>query len=160
YGISLAHSFEYYPQGNRQSESSNKNIVTIFRKLVDENQRNWHKRLYNTLWADRITPKKEIGMSPFQVLYGVEEKIPLMIEMPSLKMLQAIEDGQYKDSIDKRILFFERLEENILQVVDHIKEHQLKVKNIFDKKAKAREFKVGDFILIWDKRREPKGSHE
>ncbi|KAH9329128.1 hypothetical protein KI387_001236, partial [Taxus chinensis] len=70
-----------------------------------------------------------------------------------------IEDGQYKDSIDKRILFLEKLEENRLQVVDRIKEHQLKVNKFFDKKAKAREFKVGDFILLWDKRREPKGSH-
>ncbi|KAH9297003.1 hypothetical protein KI387_028685, partial [Taxus chinensis] len=52
-----------------------------------------------------------------------------------------IEDGQYKDSIDKRILFLEKLDENRLQVVARIKEHQLKVKKIFDKKAKMREFK-------------------
>ncbi|KAH9307037.1 hypothetical protein KI387_011441, partial [Taxus chinensis] len=58
YGISLAHSSDYYPQGNGQAESTNKNLVTIIRKLVNESQRNWHKKLYDALWADRITPKK------------------------------------------------------------------------------------------------------
>ncbi|KAH9319369.1 hypothetical protein KI387_021138, partial [Taxus chinensis] len=89
FGISLAHSSDYYPQGNGQAESSNKNIVTIVRKLVDENQRNWHKRLYDALWADRITPKKAIGTSPFQMLYGVEVEIPITIEMPALKLIQS-----------------------------------------------------------------------
>ncbi|KAH9289540.1 hypothetical protein KI387_033657, partial [Taxus chinensis] len=60
FGISLAHYSNYYPQGNGQAKSSNKNIVTIVRNLVDENQRNLQKRLYDALWADRITPKKAI----------------------------------------------------------------------------------------------------
>ncbi|KAH9313267.1 hypothetical protein KI387_028302, partial [Taxus chinensis] len=51
------------------------------------------------------------------------------------------------------------MEEKKLRVVDRIKEHQLKVKKIFDKKAKAREFKFGDLVLLWAKRRELKGSH-
>ncbi|KAH9298721.1 hypothetical protein KI387_030403, partial [Taxus chinensis] len=91
-----------------------------------------------------ITPKKVIGMSPFQLMYGFEVDIPLTIEMPALKLLQEIEDGQYKDSLDKRILFLVKLEENRFQVVDQIKEHQLKVKKIFDKRAKERDFKIFD----------------
>ncbi|KAH9313635.1 hypothetical protein KI387_022262, partial [Taxus chinensis] len=110
-------------------------------KRVDENKINWHKKLYDTLWADMITLKKAIGMSPFQLLYGIEVEIQVTVEMPTLKFLQGIEDEQYRDSIDKRILFPKKLEENRLRVVDPIKEHQLKVKK-FDKKAKAREFKV------------------
>ena len=35
----------------------------------------------------------------------------------------------------------------------------MKVKKIFDKRTKAREFRVGDLVLLWDKRREPKVSH-
>lgn len=65
YSILLTHSFDYYPQGNGQVESSNKNLIAIIRKLVEENQRSWHKALFDALWADRITPKRAIGMSPF-----------------------------------------------------------------------------------------------
>ncbi|KAH9293564.1 hypothetical protein KI387_041232, partial [Taxus chinensis] len=38
--ITLAHSSDYYPQGNGQAESSNKNLVTIIRKLVERKSRN------------------------------------------------------------------------------------------------------------------------
>lgn len=36
HGISLAHSPNYYPQGNGQAESSNKNLINIMKKLVSE----------------------------------------------------------------------------------------------------------------------------
>lgn len=37
HGISLAHASDYYPQGNGQAESSNKNLINIMKKLVSEN---------------------------------------------------------------------------------------------------------------------------
>ena len=33
YGIILSHSSDYYPQGNGQAESSNKNLMTIVKKM-------------------------------------------------------------------------------------------------------------------------------
>ncbi|XP_059077939.1 uncharacterized protein LOC131876533 [Cryptomeria japonica] len=57
HGISLAHAFDYYPQGNGQAESSNKNLINIMRKLVSENFRDWHKKLHEALWADQTSPK-------------------------------------------------------------------------------------------------------
>lgn len=65
HGITLSYSSNYYLQGNGQAESSNKNLVTIIKKLVDEKQRTWHKALFDTLCVDCITPKRAIGMSPF-----------------------------------------------------------------------------------------------
>lgn len=37
HGISLTYSLDYYPQGNGQAESSNKNLINIMEKLVSEN---------------------------------------------------------------------------------------------------------------------------
>ena len=37
---SLAHSSNYFPQGNGQAKSSNKNLVAIIKKLVSDNSRN------------------------------------------------------------------------------------------------------------------------
>lgn len=34
-----------------------------------------------------------------------------------------------------------------------------RVKNIFDKRTKARDFYLGDKVLWWDSRREDKGKH-
>ncbi|XP_057866250.1 uncharacterized protein LOC131073769 [Cryptomeria japonica] len=90
HGFTLSHSFDYYLQGNGQAESSNKNLVTIIKKLVDEKQRTWHKALLYELWVDRIMPKRETGVSPFQILYGMNVKIPITLELPSLKLAKAV----------------------------------------------------------------------
>ena len=37
YGIIISHSSDYFPQGNSQAESSNKNLVNIIKKLVSDN---------------------------------------------------------------------------------------------------------------------------
>jgi transposase InsO family protein len=41
-GIIIKYSTNYYPQGNGVVESTNKNLVRILKKIVTDNQRNWH----------------------------------------------------------------------------------------------------------------------
>ena len=72
YHISLNHSTAYYPQGNGLAESSNKSLVRIIKKLLEENKRDWHTNLKYALWDDRISTKRAIGMSPFQLVYGTK----------------------------------------------------------------------------------------
>jgi hypothetical protein len=42
YNIILGHSTMYYPQGNGLAESSNKILVNIIKKVLDENKMCWH----------------------------------------------------------------------------------------------------------------------
>ena len=65
YHITLGHSTAYYPQGNGLVESSNKSLVNIIKKLLEDKKKSWHPNLVHALWADRLTLKKSIGMSPF-----------------------------------------------------------------------------------------------
>jgi hypothetical protein len=37
--------------------------------------------------------------------------------------------------------------------------HQARIKEIFDKRTKERNFMIGDLVLKWDARREAKGKH-
>ena len=64
-GIVLKHSTPYYPHGNGFSESTNKNIIQSIRKLLNQDKRSWDLMLKYALWVDRITTKKEIGVSRF-----------------------------------------------------------------------------------------------
>jgi hypothetical protein len=70
YNIKLVHSTPYYPQGNGLAESSNKILIRIIKKLLAENKRSWDSKLKFSLWVDRISNKKSIGTSPFQMVYG------------------------------------------------------------------------------------------
>ena len=59
-GIHLVHSTSYYPQGNGLAESSNKSLVKIIRKLLENNQKSWDSKLKFALWDDRVIDKRSI----------------------------------------------------------------------------------------------------
>ena len=40
------------------------------------------------LWVDRITIKKAIGTSPFQLVYGSDVVFPIQLGIPVMKFLQ------------------------------------------------------------------------
>jgi transposase InsO family protein len=76
FGIKLIHSTPYYPQGNGLAESSNKSLIRIIKRLLEDNKRAWNSKLKFALWADRVTTKRSIGLSPFQLVYGAEVCLP------------------------------------------------------------------------------------
>ena len=45
------------------------------------------------LWVDRITQKASIGTSPFNLVYGKEVVIPANLMLPSLALVQFIEES-------------------------------------------------------------------
>ena len=90
YQITLGHSTTYYPQGNGLAESSNKSLVNIIKKLLEDNKNSWHTKLVHALWADRLTLKKSIGMSPFQLVYGTDAIFPNSLGVPVMKLIQEL----------------------------------------------------------------------
>ena len=86
--ITLGHSTAYYPQGNGLAESSNKSLINIIKKTLEENKKNWHKKLVNALWADRLTTKRSIETSPYELVYGLEARFPSSLGVPVMKLLQ------------------------------------------------------------------------
>jgi hypothetical protein len=70
YSIKLVQSTPYYPQGNGLAESSNKSLRRIIKKLLAKNKKSWDSKLKFSLWDDRISNKKSIGISPFRMVYG------------------------------------------------------------------------------------------
>lgn len=87
YHITMRHSTAYYPQGNGVVESSNKSLVNIIKKMLEVNKKNWQKNTINTLWADRVSNKKSIGMSPFQLVYGIDTVIPTSLVVSVMRIL-------------------------------------------------------------------------
>jgi transposase InsO family protein len=85
FGIKLIHSTPYYPQGNGLAESSNKSLIRIIKRLLEDNKRAWNLKLKFSLWADRVTTKRSIGISPFQLAYGEEAIFPSQLAIPVAK---------------------------------------------------------------------------
>eukprot|EP00253_Pinus_taeda_P033660 PITA_33660 len=87
-GIKLVHSTSYCPQGNGLAESSNKSLIRIIKKLLEDNKRNWDSKLKYALWDDRVTTKKSTGNSPFNLIYGTEVVFPIQLTLPVAQFLQ------------------------------------------------------------------------
>ena len=85
--IILSHSTAYYPQGNGLDESSNKNLVRMIKKLLEDKKKAWHAKLKFALCADKVSTKKSIGTSPFQLVYGTHATFPASPGAPVMKFL-------------------------------------------------------------------------
>ena len=93
--------YTYYPQGNGLVESTNKNIIQSIRKLLIQNKRYWDSMLKYALWVDRITTKKAIGSSPFQLVYGTHVVFPIQLGIPVIKFFQ--DSQEEPNDIQRRI---------------------------------------------------------
>ena len=104
------------------------------------------------LWADRITVKKEIGTSPFQLVYGTDVVFPVQLGILVMKFLQ---DSQEEPSdIQRRIYALIELQQERESIEEKAYLYRKKIKEMFDRKIKENTFFNGDMVLRWDARKE------
>eukprot|EP00253_Pinus_taeda_P024330 PITA_24330 len=147
-GIKLVHSTSYYPQGNGLAESSNKSLIRIIKKLLEDNKKNWDSKLKYVLWADRVTIKKSTGNSPFRLVYGTEVVFSIQLTLPVAKFLQ--QEQNEEEDMAKRIIDLVEVHQIREQLVERTTTHQKKIKEAFDEKTKSDNLQVGDLVLKWD----------
>ena len=126
-------------------------------KLLKCNKISWDSMLKYPLWADRITVKKEIGTSPFQLVYGTDVVFPVNLGIPVMNFFQ---DCQEEPSdMQRRIYALIELQQKRETVEEKAQLYRSKIKERFDRKVKESTFSVGDMVLRWDARKEQKGKH-
>ena len=109
------------------------------------------------LWVDRITTKKAIGNSPFQLLYGTDVVIRVQLGIPVIKFFQ---DSQQEPSdIQRRVYELIKLQQECEAMEENAQIHRRKIKERFDKRIRENIFSYGDIVLRWDARKEQKGKH-
>jgi hypothetical protein len=157
YNIILGHSTTYYPQGNGLVESSNKSLITVINKVLTENKKAWHIHLKYALWANRISTKRSIGISPFQMVYGTDVILPINLSLPVMKLWQ--DSNEEPNDVTRRINQLVEVQQNRAEVNERLQRYQDNMKALFDRKAKDRDFLPGDLVLKWEARREDTGKH-
>ena len=63
--------------------------------MLEANKKNSHRKLVNALWADRVSSKKSIGMSPFELVYGTNTVFPTSLAVPVMRLLQEASSEEY-----------------------------------------------------------------
>lgn len=105
------------------AESSNKNLIRIIKRNIEDNHKSWHIRLNTTLWDNIITPKRAIGNSPFMLVYKREARLPLSLEFPSLELAHRLELTK-KDTLTVRLAKLMDLKEVKSQAMLTLETHQ------------------------------------
>jgi hypothetical protein len=157
-GVNHFTSSAYYPQGNRQAESTNKNLVRIIKRIIEDKPHQWHTLLTYALWEDRTTTKESTGFTPFQLVYGQEAILPIELELSSLRLMLQTEELNSSD-VSQRINTLLALEEQINFSLENLKRRQQTVKKYFNKREKTIEFKIDDKVLLWDSSHAERGRH-
>ncbi|KAJ1184470.1 hypothetical protein NDU88_001276 [Pleurodeles waltl] len=78
-GVTYRFTTPYRPQSNGLVERFNKTLKGMISGLTDAMRRKWDVLLPCLLFAYREVPQKEVGFSPFELLYGRPVRGPLSI---------------------------------------------------------------------------------
>lgn len=68
-GINLLTSTPNYSQGNIQEEASNKVIIGIIEKIINDNKKIWHEMLSEALWVYQNSNREATSISPCSLTY-------------------------------------------------------------------------------------------
>jgi transposase InsO family protein len=127
-GIKLLNSSPYYTQANGQAEASNKTLIKLIKRKIEEKPRRWHEVLCEALWAYRVSQHGAIKVTPFKLVYGQEVVLPVEINLQSSRVAyqDTLSADEYKSSmmdevdavVDSRLKALEEIEKEKLKVND------------------------------------------
>jgi hypothetical protein len=86
--IKLLSSSKYYAQANGQAKSSNRTLIKLIKKKIEENPKRWHKVLSEVLWEHRISKHSATKVTPFELVYRQKVILPVEVNLDALQIAQ------------------------------------------------------------------------
>jgi hypothetical protein len=145
-GIKLLNSSSYYAQANGQAEASNKILIGLIKKKIDEKPRRWHGVLPEALWAYRASKHGAIKVTPFKLVYGQEDVLSVEVSMQMSRVMfqDRLSATEYRNLMMDEI---DDLLENRLVALQEMEREKLKVARLYNKRVKEKSFQVSE--LVW-----------
>ncbi|XP_028115035.1 uncharacterized protein K02A2.6-like [Camellia sinensis] len=141
YQIKHHKSTPYYPQENGQAEATNKTLIRILSKMIDEVGGTWSE-LSVALWTYRTSKKKPTQAIPFSLVYRSEAMLPVELAVPSARI--AMSTHLVSDSRKNDIKAAEEKRNRVLRAME--KYHQ-SIAHTYNQPIQHKEFNKGD--LVW-----------
>ncbi|XP_047266979.1 uncharacterized protein LOC124897728 [Capsicum annuum] len=130
---------------NGAVEDTNKNIKKILTKVI-KNDISWHEILPYAFLGYRMTVQTSTGVTPYLLVYGNKAVIPTEVEIPSLRIIQeaGLSNEKWVRARNEQLML---IDEKRMIVVCHGQLYQHRMIYAFNKKVRARTFKVGKLVL-------------
>ncbi|XP_073051371.1 uncharacterized protein [Primulina eburnea] len=113
---------------------------------MEDNPRDWHRLLSETLWAYRTSKRSATGTSPFTLTYGHDAVLPMEVVVPSLRVMKQndLEPESYTEAM---IMELEDLDELRMQTYNALMLQKSKVARSYNKRVNKKIFEEGD--VVW-----------
>ena len=146
YDIQLIRSTPFYTQANGQAEASNEVVISILEKMLEDNPKDWHIILFETLWTYRTPKRDSTGVSPYSLTYGQDVVLLMEVVVSSLRVSRhnGLNPQEYSEDM---MMELEALDRKRLQALDHIMIQINKVAQAYNKLVKRKSFEEGE--LVW-----------
>nr|AAQ56455.1 putative integrase [Oryza sativa Japonica Group] len=135
-----------HTKANGQTESSNKTLLKLVKKKIEEHPKRWYEVLSEALWAHRISKHGATKVTPFELVYGQEVVLPVEVNLSSLRYIKQDD----LSSEDYKTLMGDNLDGVIderLRALEEIEKEKKRVAKAYNKRVKAKLFQIGD--LVW-----------
>lgn len=136
----------YHPMCNGLVEKFNGTLKQMLKKMCSEQPKDWDKYINALLFAYREVPQDSLGFSPFEMLYGRSVRGPMSI----LKELwtRDVPDPDTKTTYQYIFDLREKLEKTCQLAHENLKTSSAKYKKAYNRKARDRQLKAGDKVLV------------
>ncbi|XP_042445895.1 uncharacterized protein LOC122030886 [Zingiber officinale] len=131
-------------ESNEQTEVTNREILRILRVRLDHVGSSWVDELPGVLWVIRTTPKEEIGVTPFHLVYGGEAVVPVEVGIEYDRVQRY--NG---DNVDRRQLELDLIDETRAKAAAQLMAYRQRMKQHYNRLVIPNAFQVDD--LVWKK---------
>ena len=133
----------YHPQTNSMAERYNQTLGAILTKQCRGAVRRWDEFLPEAVFATRMRVHRTVGVTPFELLYGVKPRLPLSIHPPAVTLSQ-------DEDMWTRVRVEELQSKNQLVQAAQLRTEQCQrhAKEAYDREVQRDDLSTDDWVLI------------
>ncbi len=144
-GIQAKLHISYHPISSRQVEQANRTVVSMLKKYVSTNQKDWDIKLPLVLMAARATPHQSTGVPPVTLMTvrSMTLLLHLLYQPGDLNLVTAYTTHQYLEELHQHLrTTFTFAQQQLQRSAEDRKAY-------YDKKASHHELNVGDKVWYY-----------
>ncbi len=144
-GIQAKLHISHHPISSGQVERANRTVVSMLKKYVATNQKDWDIKLPLVLMAARATPHQSTGIPPFTMMTGRNMTLPLhlLYQPGDLNLVTAYNTHQYLEELHQHLrTTFAFAQQQLQRSAEGRKAY-------YDQKASHHELNVGDQVWYY-----------
>ena len=135
----------HYAKANGQAEASNKILIGILEKMLEDNPGDWLRILSKTLWAYSTSKREATGTSPFALTYGHDDILLVEVSVASLRVARqnSLTPEQFSEAM---LMELEGVDEARLKALTNMLAQKKRISKFYNKRIRKNNFEVGELV--------------